>query len=165
MTDINFLTYNVRGLNTPAKRHKILKELKQYRAEVVFLQEAHLFQETNVKLYSKDFPNWYYRDSTTKRTKGVAIGFVKGTRFTLKDRMTDTEGRYLFLKGRLGEMTCTLANIYCPNRNPIKYLKETMGKLKDFKKGDVILTGDLNFCMDSRLDTTSHVQGTKNVLL
>lgn len=121
--------------------------------------------EDKAEIYSKDFPNWYYGDSTTKRAKGVAIGFAKGTRFTLEDRMTDTEGRYLFRKGRLGEMTCTLANIYCPNRNPIKYLKENMGKLIDFKKGYVILTGDLNFCMDPRLDTMSHLQGMKNVLL
>lgn len=99
MTDTNLLTYNVRGLNTPAKRQKILKELKQYRAEVVFLQETHLSHETNVKLYSKDFLNWYYRDSTTKRAKGVAIGFVKGTRFTLEDRMIDPEGRFPFPQG------------------------------------------------------------------
>lgn len=95
----------------------------------------------------------------------MVIGFAKTIRFILEDRMTYPEGQCLFLKGRLGERTFTLANIYCPNKNPIKYLNQAMGKLMDFKRGDVIMTGDLNFCMDPTLDSTSCVQGTNKVLL
>lgn len=40
-----------------------------------------------------------------------------------------------------------------------------MEKLMDFKKGTVIMMGDLNFCMDPGLNSTSRVQGTRNVLL
>lgn len=32
----------------------------------------------------------------------------------------------------------------------------------DFKKGSVIMTGDLNFFLDPSIDSTSHVQGTRN---
>lgn len=119
---LNFLTYNVRGLNTPIKRYNILREIKQLSGDVVFLQETHISHETNVKLNLKDFPKWFYGDSTTKQTKGVAIGFARGVRFTL-ERLVDPDGRYLFLRGRLNEVDCTLANIYCPNKNPRKYLK------------------------------------------
>lgn len=128
----------------------------------MFLQETHIFHEIHVKLYSKDYPTWYYGNSTTRRAWGVAIGLARGVRFSLEERMVDPEGRYLFLKGRLCEMYCTLANIYCPNKNPTNYLKEVMGKLMDFKKGSVITTGDLNFCIDPRIDSTSRVQGIRN---
>lgn len=92
MTEVNFVTYNVRGLNSPTKTHKILKELQQYRADVVFLQETHVALETNIKIYSTNHPTWFYGDSPIKRSKGAAIGFAKTCLFSLTDRMTDLEG-------------------------------------------------------------------------
>lgn len=70
MTIINFMTYNVRGLNTPTKIHKILKELKWYGPMLIFLQETHLSHESNIKLYSNNFPTWYYDDTITKKARG-----------------------------------------------------------------------------------------------
>lgn len=67
------------------------------------------------------------------------------------------------MRGSLGEMECTLADIYPPNRNPIKYLKEVMRKLVDFKKGKVIMAGDLNFCSEPGMDSLFRVQGTRNI--
>lgn len=91
---------------------------------MVFLQETHLALETNIKLYSTKLPTWFYSDSPTKRAKGVAIGFTKTCKFSLTDRMTDPDGRYLLLKGKLGDKMFTLANVYCPNKNPITFLKQ-----------------------------------------
>lgn len=53
----------------------------------------------------------------------------------------------------------TLANVYCPNKNPIEYLSLVLNKLMDFRAGEVILAGDLNFCIDPTLDSTSSLQG------
>lgn len=74
MTSIKFISYNVCGINTPTKRHKILKEVKQYKAGVVFLQETHISHDVNVRLFLRDYPTWFYGDSTTRRAKGLAIG-------------------------------------------------------------------------------------------
>lgn len=82
---------------------------------------------------SRDFPLWYYRDTVTKRPRGVAIGFASGIRFVLEDRLTDPEGRFLFLKGKLGDEEYTLANVYAPNKNPMKYLKGILAKLGDIR--------------------------------
>ena len=60
MPVIKCLSYNVKGLNSPIKRHKVLKELKRYRTDIAFLQETHLTLGSNIKLYSSDFPIWYY---------------------------------------------------------------------------------------------------------
>ena len=111
MTEIKFLTYNVKGLNSPTKRLKVLAEIELYRADVVFLQESHLSINSNVRLYSPRYPSWFYSDSISKRSRGVAIGFAKETAFTLEARLTDPEGRFLFLKGRFGDTAYTLANI------------------------------------------------------
>lgn len=34
----------------------------------------------------------------------------------------------------------------------------------DFKKGSVIMTGDLNFCLEPGIDSTSRAQGTRNTV-
>lgn len=56
MPDLKFLSYNVKGLNSPTKRHKILKELQHYGADIVFLQETHLVLESRIRLFSPGLP-------------------------------------------------------------------------------------------------------------
>ena len=143
MPPIKCLSYNVKGLNSPIKRHKVLKELKRYKADIAFLQETHITLGSNVRLYSLDFPTWYYGDTISKRARGIAIGISKRTRFELTERLTDPEGRFLFLRGKLEEMECTLVNIYAPNDLPIKFLLGILGKLTDFRRGRIIMGGDL----------------------
>ena len=123
MTNIRFLSYNVRGLNSHVKRLKILKELEQYEADVVFVQETHLTSESNIKMYSPTFPTWFYGDTRSKRSCGVAIGFASKVRFIMGDRRTDPEGRFLFMKVKIGGVDYTLANVYAPNVNSVKICK------------------------------------------
>lgn len=58
------------------------------------------------------------------------------------------------------EVDILLANIYGPNKNVIKYLMVVITEFTDFKKGGAIMTGDFNFCLDPRINSMSHVQGT-----
>ena len=160
MTDVKFLSYNVKGLNSHIKRHKILCELTQYKTDIAYLQETHITLESNIKLYSTEYPIWYYGDTISSRSRGVAIGFARRIRFTLVDRQTDPEGRFLFLKIKLGGEIYTLANVYAPNVNSVKYISKIMRKLKEFEEGHVVLMGDFNFCMSPSLDSTSCAQGT-----
>lgn len=165
MTPIKFTTYNVRGLNMASKRRNIFNELKLLGPEVVFLQETHISHESSLRLYSNEYPIWYQGDTISNRARGVAIGFAKRTRFVFEDRLVDPEGRYIFLRGRLYEREYTLANIYAPNKNSMKYLVNILEKIKEFRKGDMILMGDFNFCMDPGLDSSTQAQGTQNMQL
>lgn len=117
--------------------------------------KTHLSHETRVKLYSPRYQVWYYGDSTNK-AKGVAIGFDRGVCFSLEDRLFDPKERFLFLKGKLWGVECTLAKIYCPNRGPTNYLGKIVGKLWEFKKGWVMI---------GKQDSTSHAQGLSNAQL
>lgn len=85
------------------------------------------------------------------------IGFNRTTIFTEGERLADPEGRYFFIKGKLFDMTCTIANIYSPNRNPDKFLKRALYKLERFKEGKLIVAGDLNYSMDPRCDISGDV--------
>lgn len=74
--------------------------------------------------------------------------------------MTDPEGCFLFLKGKLNGVDCTLANIYSPNINPGRFLLGILSKLEGFKRGRAIIAGDFNICLEPDKDSTSCVRGT-----
>lgn len=158
------MTYNVRGLNIPSKKHTIMKELKRYGAEVFFLQETHISHESKVK-HPGTFRYGFMGTQVLKERGGVAIGFANRICFVLKDRLTDPEGRFLFLKGKLGDEEYTLVNIYAPNKNPMKYLKGILAKLGDFRQGHTIMMGDLNFCLTPGLDSETRARETTCVQL
>lgn len=58
-----------------------------------------------------------------------------------------------------------MANIYARNKNPTKYVKNLLEKLRDFRKGHTIMMGDLNFCMIPGLNGTTRARGTTHVQL
>lgn len=159
MATIKFTTYNVKGLNTSKKRFDIFNELKLLGPDVVFLQETHISLQSRLRLFSKEYPVWFQGDTISSRSRGVAIGFTKKTRFVLEERLVDPEGRYLFLRGRLNEEEYTLANIYAPNKNPMKYLANILGEIMEFMRGHLILMGDFNFCLNPSIDSTARSQG------
>lgn len=150
--EIRCLSFNVKGLNSPGKRCKLGQELKRLEIDIAFLQETHLVHEEGIKLTTRGHPVWIYGDSLSKRAKGVAIGFSKRMKFNLVDEWVDPEGQFLFVKIKINEKIFTLANVYCPNRDPIKYLSRTLISLEEFKEGNVILVGDFNFALDPALD-------------
>lgn len=44
MSHIKSVSWNVRGINSPIKRNKILKHLKKLKADVCMLQETHFLE-------------------------------------------------------------------------------------------------------------------------
>lgn len=92
---------------------------------------------------------------TTKVGGGVTIALHKDLPFIPTDTLTDTEGRYVFLKGTLFGRPLTLASLYAPNSGQLTFLESTLDSLATFREGQLILGGDLNFCADPRTDTSS----------
>lgn len=77
----------MKGLNPPVKRQKIIKEMQQYAAGIVFLQETYKAHESKVKIFSKYYPTWFYGDAKMRRVMEVAIGFTKEITFTVKGKI------------------------------------------------------------------------------
>lgn len=123
------------------------------------LQETHLFLGKNQKMFSKEFPVWFYGDSHVSRAKGVTIGFASGVRFELYERKTDPEGRYLFLSGKLNATECSLAHIYGPNKNPNSFMIGMLAEFMEFKKGVAIMADNFNLCLEPGKDNMSHARG------
>ncbi|CAH2284797.1 Hypothetical predicted protein [Pelobates cultripes] len=73
----------------------------------------------------------------------------------LNEVLKDDLGRYICVKGRVGDRTYTLANLYMPNRNQGQLLKSAMGTIRGFTEGCLIMGGNLNVTLDPSLDTSS----------
>lgn len=84
----------------------------------------------------------------------MAIGFRRGTSFTFDSMVSDPLGRFLFIRGNLGNMPCTLAKLYAPNRDQAGFVATTLKILADFARGCVLLSGDFNVPLEPPLDTS-----------
>lgn len=78
-----------------------------------------------------------------------------GSPWTCYKTLLDTEGRFAFDKGLLGEVRLTLATIYAPNDHQDVFVRHVLTKLLDFKEAKLILLGILMPPLTPTVDTSS----------
>uniref|UniRef100_A0AAR2JMC4 exodeoxyribonuclease III n=1 Tax=Pygocentrus nattereri TaxID=42514 RepID=A0AAR2JMC4_PYGNA len=111
---LTFTSWNVRGVNDPVKRRKVLTHLKSLSSDVIFLQETHLKRDFHIRLRF----NWVgqvYHSSFSAKARGVAILIRKGVLFKHHSTIADKQGRYIIVTGELQSIPVTLLNVYGPN--------------------------------------------------
>ena len=155
MTFLNFLTLNVRGLNSPVKRIKCLDYLKRKNVDIAFIQETHLkssdvnrFQNKNVKVLSSS--------SASNKTKGTLIVVRRRLELTLRTVGSDNDGRFCYAVVTLKGSKFCLASIYAPNTFNTNFFNSIKSTLLNFSDSILILAGDFNLIIDPVLDTTKH---------
>lgn len=74
---INTLTWKVRGVNAPTKRHMIWKYLLDQHYDIVAQQETHLKRSEDHRLKHKTYPLIYKSSAST----GVAFLFHSSLKF------------------------------------------------------------------------------------
>lgn len=121
------------------------------RADVVFVQETHFRDDRLPILKNKSFPMTYHSTFPTAKARGVSI--LLSARVPWKH----LEGRFLFLKGMIGNAKVTLANLYVPNSQPDLFIGRHIRSLLEFTEGHLILGGDFNFLLIPAEDTSSGV--------
>lgn len=134
--------------------------MRRTRADIVLLQEMH-FRENNLPiLKNRHYPMAFHSNYTEDKSRGVTILISARVPWSLIDSQTDKEGRFLFLKGQIGDRKVTLANLYAPNDRQDAFLKRQIGRLMQFSKGHLIVGGDLNMPMMLTEDTSSGTSST-----
>lgn len=99
------ISHNVRGLNIPEKRATLLRELKKGKPHFVLLQETHFKTHHVQRLTDSNFTRAFHATNDLAKSKGVSILVSKDAPFELREQLTDTEGRFLFLKGEIQRCT------------------------------------------------------------
>uniref|UniRef100_A0A8C5Q7B2 Reverse transcriptase domain-containing protein n=1 Tax=Leptobrachium leishanense TaxID=445787 RepID=A0A8C5Q7B2_9ANUR len=133
-----------------------LIDFQRQKGEVLFLQETHFRDDAAPSLTSRHYPQGFYSNYTESKARGVAILVARHVPFTCTHQLKDPHGRYLFIKGTLGDRRITMANLYLPNKGQCGALRSILTKLDGFTEGILICGGDFNVPLDSSREGISN---------
>ncbi len=146
----------MKGLNGPIKRSKVLTHLKLQKPDVVFLQETHLRLKDQCRLQTR-WTSHIFHSNFDSRSRGVAILINKTVHFSIDNVISDMNGRYVIVKGKIPQTPVVLANVYAPNFDNAHFAQDLLSKLPALNTHLLIFGGDLNCVIDPDLDKSSIV--------
>uniref|UniRef100_A0A3B3XGJ8 Endonuclease/exonuclease/phosphatase domain-containing protein n=1 Tax=Poecilia mexicana TaxID=48701 RepID=A0A3B3XGJ8_9TELE len=101
MSDLNIVSYNVRGLGHPIKRKRILAQLKSLKSSIALLQETHLNDVEHNKLKRHWVDQVFFASCPKSRGRGVAILLSRTSYFSMRKEVKDLQGRYVMVVGSI----------------------------------------------------------------
>lgn len=152
MASVNFVSYNINGINNPIKRKKILGQLKKWQSAVILLQETHLSEMEHLKLKREWVDQVYSSSFGNKKKRGVAILFSKAMCYNNEKTFQDKEGRYVMVVGTIRGIKITIVNIYAPNEDCPLFFKKIAALVADKSEGILLIGGDFNCILNTKLD-------------
>ena len=147
------MTFNINGLNTPIKLHRIPDWIRKHDPHICCLQETHRRTKDLHRLKVKGWKQIFQANGHKKKA-GIAILISDKIDFKKRAIKRDPEGHFIIHKGRIHQEDMNIVNIYASNMVAPKYIKKI---LEDFKKdidSNTIIVGDFNTPL-SKMDRTS----------
>lgn len=160
MDELHIVSLNVKGLNVPEKCRMLQNDMKRMKADIVLLQETHFRENAFPILKNRFYPTVYHSTYSETKSRGVSIQISARVPWSLLDIRTDPMGRYLFLKGMIGEVKVTIANLYAPNCQQDVFTRKHLKLLQTFSEGQLIMGGDLNTALIPSEDTSAGISST-----
>ena len=141
-TNISIITLNVKGLNSPTKRLRLVEWIQKQDPYICCLQETHFRPKGTYRLKVRGWKNIFHANGKQKKA-GVAI-FISD-KIDLKIKITkDKEGHYKMMEGSIQEEDITTVNIYAPNRGAPQHIRQTLTDRKGETDSNTMIVGDFN---------------------
>ncbi|MEC9321188.1 MAG: endonuclease/exonuclease/phosphatase family protein, partial [Chloroflexota bacterium] len=116
---ISMVTWNINGVRKKFKLIKIFGIMNSVfqSPDIICLQEVHSDEFFAKKIRQKfNKYNIFFSHGETN-SRGVALLVKKTLLFDIKQKIIDTEGRYVILRGLLGGTFVSFASVYAPSEN------------------------------------------------
>lgn len=162
MKDLICVSYNIKGLNSPIKRKKVLNQLKNFKCSIAMLQETHLSEKEHRKLRREWVEQQYSSTYQDGRKRGVAILVSRSTYFHHEKTFADREGRYVMVIGSVGGSKITLLNLYAPNEDCPQFFKNIASLIAEKSEGMILVGGDFNCTLKAAVDRLPAHNGPKS---
>lgn len=151
---VTFVSWNVKSLNHPVKRKKVLSHLNQLNAGIAFLQETHLTTFDHFRLRG-GWVGQFYHSNFHSKSRGAAILINKSVPFVMTSVEADSAGRYVIVVGKLDSTLVILANLYAPNWDDSTFFTRFFSRLPNMDTHHLILGGDMNCVLSPTQDRSS----------
>lgn len=155
------MSINVRGLNERVKRRKLFRWVKNNRADICFVQEAHSTADQE-KIWRSEWGGTILFSHGTSRARGVAILIKPGFDISIIDLYQDSVGRFVIVDAKIQDTSFKLVNIYAPNseENQINFYHHLRKKMKDNIDAteNIKIGGDWNVIQNTLLDRKGGVE-------
>ena len=135
---------NVRGLRQEKKRFDFFDSFKKQKLDIILVQESH-WTPDDIPLLSKEWNVSFHCSGTTTNARGVSIIINNFFEHTVKDIITDKDGRFLLVNIELPDLCgFSLINVYGPNIDDANWLISVINKLDASLLDNQIWMGDWN---------------------
>ena len=115
------LTWNVRGLGSPAKRQKVFSYIRRRGVHIACIQVTHLAKGEAIRLQRRWRGRVYATEASTF-ARGALIWVRPEVLLEVSKTGVDKEDRWVFVKGKLGGQEITLGCIYALNQGQLEFL-------------------------------------------
>ena len=160
-SDVKILSLNVCGLRCAKKRRVMFTHLKDSDADIICIQETHA-GINDEKVWSAEWGSGIFFSHGETNARGVAILFKRYRTATIHSAVNDNNGRYIIFDIAIDECRFTLVNLYAPNVDNPTFFVDIFNKIQDIPNVEIMLIGDFNLALDSKLDRTSCTVRNKN---
>lgn len=156
---VNFISWNVKGLNHPIKCSKVLAHLLHLKADIAFLQETHLKKLSQSRL-RRSWVGQVFHSNFNAKARGTAILVNKNTPLITSDTIADPNGRFIIVIGSLFNVPLVLACVYAPNWDDQNFFRKFLHSLPQINTHHLLLGGDINTVLDPVMDRSSNKQSS-----
>lgn len=151
---LRLISWNVKGLNNLTKLNKVLTHLQQLKGDVILLQEIHL-RTTEISHLRRGWAGHLFHSRFSERARGAAILIRKDIAFEPSNTISDPNGCYVAVSGRLQNIPVILACISAPTWDDDKFIIRFFSDLSHIDDHHIIIGGDFNLVQDTKLDRSS----------
>ena len=149
--NLSCASLNVRGIRDANKRKKLFLYLRQFKHDIIILQETHSV-ESDEELWRKQWGGQTLFAHGTNTTNGTCILIKPNTDIEMKLIDADESGRYVITECQYKGMEFTLCGLYAPNKDDPNFFVTLMQKIDNTEIKEKIIVGDFNMTLNAEID-------------
>lgn len=152
--NFNIVSFNVRGLNSPNKRAKVLDYLRRKKVDVALLQETHLTLEDTSRVQNRFYKSVVASADGT-HTKGVMILMKRNINIAVEKVGSDKKGRLAFCCTSIQGKKIAFVSIYAPTTFEAEFFPSITSHLLKLNDYQLYIGSDMNAVINANLDKSS----------
>jgi len=151
MNQIRIITFNANGLGEKSKLSKVINWINRYKPHIVMLQETHCAGE-RIDWYRDIWKGECHHSIGSSNYTGASILLSSDLDFTVVNKITHEDGRYVVLDLIINDRKYLVGNYYGPNKDCPDMLNEFLSVLDPKDGQEIIAAGDFNFVWNVHMD-------------